>query len=408
MPIVPVSHQETPEIKPVTLAPAVNITPTENTTDVRFELADALRTQLGKQQTVTTEFLDKFAVSHFSENNVHSPAAWDYAALRQTAEQEETSALQQHRAQALDRERAWTRQVGELTPDNRSLQAYLELQLPAFQARMQENGMSAQESEQAVKQLRAETVEKHIARSLSNADWQTADQVLEAQSVHLPETVKQRCAGQIRHAFARAQAQKLWQHANEPSLSGQQVQEKALAQLNEPDDDLREQIHAEITQLAAGKYRQQAAQQADLFSQLAQLNTREQAALLDAQTVLDATGAARARRVIYSSDNPATPAQQNWFVKNYFNGELDVDKALDKGQCAACDYFRLQAVVQSRAGGKQSRADEWLCRGMRAFMRKQGFDEQETTQAVYTVLSGATNDQDRLQLWKEIKTLLTC
>lgn len=408
MPIVPVSRQETPEIKPVSPTASVQETLAENATDVRFELADALRGHLGKQQAVTTEFLDQFAVSHLSEKNIHSPAAWDYAALRQTAEQEENSALAQHRAQALEQERAWTCQVGELTPDNRSLQAYLDLQLPAFQARMQENGMSVQASEQAVQQLRAETVEKHIARSLSNADWQTAGQVLEAQSEHLSEPVKQRCAGQIRHTFARAQARKLWQHADESSLSIQQAQEEALAQLNEPDEDLREQIRAEITQLAAAKHRRQSAQQADLFSQLAQLNTQEQAALLDAQTVLDATTAARARRVIYSSDKPATTAQQNWFVKNYFNPKTDADTALEKGHCAPRDYFRLQAAVQGRAGGKDSRSDEWLCRGMRAFMRKQGFDEPEITQAVYTVLSGAADEKDRLQLWKEIKTLLTC
>ncbi len=408
MPIVPVSHQETPEIKPVSPTTAVNITPTENATDMRFELADALRGHLGKQQAVTTEFLDKFAVAHLNEKNIHSPVAWDYAALRQTAEQEKTSAVQQRRVQTLEQERAWTCQVGELTPDNRSLQAYLELQLPAFQARMQENGMSLPEAEQVVKQMRAETVEKHIARSLSNADWQTAGQVLEAQSAHLPESVKQRCAGQIRRTFARAQANALWQQTNETSLSVQQVQEKALAQLHEPDDDLREQIVSEITQLAAGRRRKQSAQQADLFNQLAQLNTQEQASLLDAQTVLDAASLARARRVIDSSDKPATTVQQNWFVKNYFNQEIDADTALEKGQCAPCDYFRLQAAVQGRAGGKDTRSDEWLCRGMRAFMRKQGFDEQEITQAVYTVLSGAADEKSRVQLWKEIKTLLTC
>lgn len=408
MPIVPVLHQEQADPQADALPTPSYEPQAKKDGDLRDKLADALRKQVARQQAVTTAFLDAFAATNLDEQTADSPVAWDYTALRQTAKQEEKLAGQQHQNDALDKTRHWICQVGELTPDNRSLQTYLDLQLPVYRAQLEENGMSAVQAQQTAEQLYAHTVEKHIVRSLSAGDWNKAGQVLEAQREHLSAPVQQRCAEQIRYSFAQAQGRELWERAALDTSSVEQTREKALAGLQEPDEELHAQICAEIEHLAQTRHREQAASRAEIFGQLAQLNARQQEDLLNTQTVLDGNWLNRARRVVSHSGKPASLAQQNWFVKNYFNGELDVDKALDKGQCAACDYFRLQAVVQGRAGGHATNTDEWLCRGMRAFMRKQGFEDKEITRAVYTVLSGAADESGRVARWKEIKTLLTC
>ena len=408
MPVIPVYTSKTPapaEKQPEHL-PVGNVT--ENA-HLRLQLADSVRQEIQKHPTVSSGFLDQFAATHLTPNMADTPAAWDYAALRHAAEKTEQAQRRQTQQMQLQQEEQWTSQVGELTPDNNALTAYLDVQLPAYQTRLAQSGLPADEAQQRVKQLKTQTVENHIVRSLSGGDWHMAQQVLHAHAEVLPEVSRQRLAQQTRFAFAQDQAKNAWQQAlsrypHQPESAGAYAQ----AQVQEPDEQLRENIRAGIEQHCADYRRQHARQQAQLFTQLAQADTSQREPLLLAQPLITGEALTRAYRAARRAQQPADVGQQQWFVKNYFNASVDADKAFDKGLCGARDYFLLQAAQHNRAGGTDNLEDELLCRAIRTFMHKQGFEEKDITQAAYRVLSGAADLAGRRQIWKELKTLLTC
>ena len=130
--------------------------------DGREELAKSVLQEISQKGSITTDFLDKFAFSHLKAQAADTSLASDYAALRYAAREEETQRLHQQQQQHLAREGEWTVRVGSILPDQVSLQAYLEAQLPAQQARLEQDGLSAQEAAEQIRQLRAQMVEKHI------------------------------------------------------------------------------------------------------------------------------------------------------------------------------------------------------------------------------------------------------
>ena len=408
MPVIPVYTPKTPA--PAEKQPQHSpLAQATDTAALRSQLAEAVYREMQKHQTVSSGFLDQFAAGHLTPDTADTPAAWDYAALRRTAEKTEQAQQRQAQQMQLQQAEQWTSQVGELTPDNDTLTAYLDVQLPAYQARLEQSGLPADEAQQRVKQLKTQTVENHIVRSLSGGDWHTAQQVLHAHAEVLPEVSRQRLAQQTRFAFAQDQAKNAWQQAlsrypHQPDFAGAY----ALSQVQEPDEELQANIRAGIEQLCADYRRKNAKQQAQLFTQLAQADASQRESLLWAQPLLSGEALARTCRAVHHASHAADAGQQHWFVKNYFNPSADVDKAFDKGLCGARDYLLLQAARQNRAGGADNLEDELLCRAIRTFMHKQGFEEKDITQAAYRVLSGAADLAGRQQIWKELKTLLTC
>ena len=94
-------------------------------------------------------------------------------------------------------------------------------------------------------------IEKNILRSLSNDDWNTAQQVFSQQKEVFPEGVQQDYSEKIRSTFARFEARRIWQRAQEEAASGQQdAKTVALLLINEPDEDLHQSVQQEITRLA--------------------------------------------------------------------------------------------------------------------------------------------------------------
>ena len=83
-----------------------------------------------------------------------------------------------------------------------------------------------------------------------------------------------------------------------------------------------------------------------------------------------------------------------------------MEQAYAKGLCSPQDYFHLKSVQQKLRGGKEARAQHWLCRAIETWMNKQGFSSQDITQASYQVLGGSS-EEEQLQIWKQLKTLLT-
>lgn len=375
--------------------------------EIRKQFEQSVKHEIAATGGVTVSFLDQFAASHFDKTMADAPVVADYAALRQAARQEENQRTRQQAQQQALHEGEWMVKIGALLPDNASLHAYLETQLPMQQMRLEQSGLSAQDAAGQTNRFRAQTVEKHILRSLSDDDWQTAQQVLTVQGACLDDSVQARCAQQIRHTFAKQQAKQLFQaalsqHDHQPQLA----QTLACEQLQEPDKELKKDIQREIVDLAHQTRRQQALAQADLFGQLSQVDNEQKTQLLARQTLLRGDDFAIACEAAQQPEQPASPAQQAWFVKNYFNSTTDMEQAYAKGLCSPQDYFHLKSVQQKLRGGKEARAQHWLCRAIETWMNKQGFSSQDITQASYQVLGGSS-EEEQLQIWKQLKTLLT-
>lgn len=407
MPTVPVTSHPLPTEQ--TSTPQATVSP-YNPEEVRHTLAQEVQKQVSKTGTVSSGFLDQFAVSHLEKSAVDTPAAWDYAALRDSAKREEEKQQHQQQLAQLDQEAAWTKQVGVLTADNAALETYLSVQLPVYQAHLQQSGISEEQSVQAGKRLRAQTVAQHISRSLAGGDWHTAQQVLHAQGSYLSDEVRQRCEQQVHQQAVHDTASRLWQRVWQESDSNVTLaKQQATSHLQDVGEELRQPIAEEINRLAAQQQRQSAAAQADVFSRLAYADTVQmQRKLLTSQTVLDTSQLAAAEKAMQLQDLPATPAQQNWFVNHYFQEDTDAEKALDKGWCNARDYFRLKSAQQAHQSGENFPAEQWLCCGIQTWMNTHGFSTQDITRVSYAVLCGAPDNKGRLARWQQIKTLLTC
>lgn len=413
MPIVPILKKEVDTtIRPDGVSPRQVSAPQPHLAAgdgfaLRQNFAQAVRGEVAKKGTVSEKFLDDFAATHFDGQREQAPAVWDYAVLRQAARQENTLWQRQHQAQQTQQEAAWIEQVGVLSPDVSTLNTYLKLQIPSYTAHLKQIGTDPAQAVREGEKLHAQTVEKHILHSLSSGDWQTAQQVFRAQGASLPQPVQQHCVEKIRGAFARCEAQRLWQAARvDGTEEPARTQETALATIQEPDENLHVQIKEEIVRLAQTEEQQQLARQAVAFTRLAQADIASVQQILDTQTALNDEQLHLARKAASQIQQPATQRQQEWFVKNYFNADsLPPAQAFDKGLCGARDYFRLQAARLRGPGGQD---EKWLCRGISAWMERQGFSAEDITRATYTVLTGAADSEGQRGVWKNIKTLLTC
>ncbi|MBR4682834.1 MAG: hypothetical protein IKP06_06000 [Elusimicrobiaceae bacterium] len=375
----------------------------------RMELAEAVRREVSKKGYVTDEFLDRFALAHLDPAQ-DSPTGWDYAALRHTARQEEVNRRKEMQTQSLQQEAVWMTQVGESVADAPSLQAYLKLQIPAYKDRMKAAGIPVEQAETVAKNLQRDMIEKNILRSLSNDDWNTAQQVFSQQKEVFPEGVQQDYSEKIRSTFARFEARRIWQRAQEEAASGQQdAKTVALLLINEPDEDLHQSVQQEITRLADLHNKKQAADKAVLFAQLARADESTLDQLLNMQTSLSPEDVRLARQVILKAQQPATPRQKEWFIEHYFNAEAaHPARAFSQGLCGARDYFRLQALSHRKQSGDELSGDQWLYRGIKSWMEQQGFSAKEINTAAYDVFTGADDKDGRIKIWKKIKTLLTC
>ncbi len=408
MPMVPVTrlseemYGDKP-VKSVSPAPA-HAHPAES---VRWELATAVRQEVLRQGSVSTDFLDRFAVSHGTADLTDTPAGWDYAALRRATQYEENAALQDQQRDRVQQEAAWVSQVGAVLPDSISLKTYLSLQIPAYQTRLEQMGFSSQQAAQQAAHLQQETVEKHLSQTLSRGDWQTAQEVLAQQEKVLPAESRAAYARRARSVFAHSQARRIWQQALQQMPDANQARAYALEHLDEPDEELREQVQAQIGQLAAEQNRKTAANKAEVCNRLAQAQADQAEQVLYTQRVFDGDELALLHRAVERLTQPATPAQQVWFVKNYLNVSAQVPEAFAQGRCSARDYLRLQAVQYRRQSGQDISGEEWLLRGIGRWMHQQGFAEKDVFQVSYAVLKGKEG-QEQIHIWQKIKTLLTC
>lgn len=406
MPTVPVythtTDTQTPQTQPAHAHPAVADEP------VRRELAHAVKQELAQKGTVLPEFLDRFAAGHFSPEQANSPAGWDYAVLRRAAQRDAQTAARQQQARSLEEEASWLQQVGILTPDSSTLKTYLDLQLPAYQKQLEQAGVAQPRVHQTVEQLRQRTIEGHVARSLVAGDWKTAQQVFAQHAGQLADGPRERLAGKIRLSFARAQAKQAWQEASFIGRRSQDIRQEALARVHEPDEKLRDMIQQEITLQAQQELRREQAAKAALFEQLAACPAQERGELLASQDQLDEHEWAQACQAAQQAGTPATPKQQEWFVQHYFEESSDVAQAFEKGLCAARDYFVLQAAQHRRQSEADAQTERWLGRTIQTWMKKQHFDQPDISRAIYTVFSGAADDEGRLKIWNRIKSILTC
>ncbi|MBR4356228.1 MAG: hypothetical protein IKP96_06685 [Elusimicrobiaceae bacterium] len=414
MPIVPIYQNTTKTDVSYTSGaePAANLPPAQQEQsvpeDLQQSLADSVKHEVRSRGTVSTNFLDQFAASHFRLEQTNVPAAWDYAALRQTALQEETETAYQQQLQKLQDQGNWINKIGSLCLNEQSLQAYLTLQIPAYQTRLEQVGQTEEQARSQAEELRVTTIENHILRSLSGGNWPVAQAVFSAQHESLPEENRRRLAQQIRQTFVVEQGKNLWQQAKRKGHAAQEREEYAMSLIEESDEDLKAGIRQEINRLAQKDLQQNALEQAQLFDQLAQASSENLMALIHSQQVLQAPSLKQAFHVAQHIDQEASEAQQEWFVKNYFNPDTDVENSFKRGLCTARDYFRLKAIQKHRQSGQINQNEGWLLRGINTWMHKQGFNEKDIMRASYAVLTGPSDNAQRLNIWKQIKTLLTC
>ncbi len=406
VPVIPaVAPQSTVNKNPLNPSSSTRNTPDTTPDFGRQSFKQAVEKEVQKTGSVSVDFLDKFALSHFDKQAADSPAAWDYAALRQTAQEEQLRQIKFAQVRQLQDEADWITKVGALTKDERSLSSYLSVQLPAYQAQLEAQGTSPAQSQEAANQLKTQVVENYIAHALDRGDWHIAQRVFALQAQALPEPVKVRCANQIRQSFAQAQGQALWEKAWTKNPQPQQAREEALRQLKEPDTELCAAAKQQINQLAQAKINEIKIQQAQLFNELAQADVSALPQLLNVQRVLDGKSLETAQKAAYQAGQNATEKQQAWFVKNYFLPNENIEKSFEKGLCTGRDYFRLRAQA---ANEKSAENDAWLCRGIEKWMQGQGFVPADITRAKYAVLTCSDKEEERTACWKKIKTLLTC
>lgn len=408
MPTVPVLSKE--KISPSTTTNPVIATSQPKVTSslLQQELAQAVQQETQDKGYVSTAFLDHFAQTHRFDQAADGPAGWDYEALRITAQQEEQINQQAQQIRRRQEQASWLTQVASATADNASLQAYLDVQMPVYQQCLEEDGVSAVHAQATVHALRGEAVQRHVERSLAGGDWNNAQEVLTHQAAYLPEGRRQRLAQQVRHSFANNEGKRLWQQAQAQSDEITQQQAIALAHINESDEILAQDIRKEIEMIASAAKAQQAADKSALFTQLAQVSAAQAVERLSNQQLLQGDTLHQAYRAAQQAHQKPSQTQQVWFVENYFNDSVNLAQAFEQAQCAPRDYFRLQAMKYRRQSGQDSKEEKWLCEGIEHWMKQQGFDEKKTAQAVYDVLTAATDSNKQLEKWKKIKTLLTC
>ena len=376
----------------------------------RMNLAASVRQEISNKGDISTDFLDSYAATHLDPNMPDSPEVWDYAALRHSAQVQHAQQAQWQQQLNVAEEGNWVAQVGETLPDASSLQHYLTSQIPVYQSHLKQARTTDKQAAYQAKDVFRNTIRRHMTRSLSNGDWQTAQQVFEQNKSSFTQAAQEEWVDKIRGSFARSQAKSLWQEALHEELGNEEkAQERALAQVAESDPSLKAAVNQEIIRLGTSARREKTAKQAAVLAQLAQANCATGQEILETQTVLDAPAMSSCREAVLHIDEEATSSQREWFVKNYFQAdEQTLQKAFSKGLCNGRDYLRLQAAHLRRQSGQDASSEQWLCRGMEVWMRRQGFNEKDILHASYAVLSGADDEPGRMQRWNKIKTLLTC
>ena len=185
--------------------------------DVRMQLADAVRQETKTHGSLSVEFMDRLASSYLTPQAADTPAGWDYAALRRSAQEQSQQIARQQQTHSLNQQAAWMEQVATATSDSASLKAYLTLQLPAYKKQLLQEGIPEEQADKTVEGIRSSSVQKHISRSLSGADWQTAQEVLAEQGDALPAAVRQQYAQQIRCQFSREVVPNIHRYLISPS-----------------------------------------------------------------------------------------------------------------------------------------------------------------------------------------------
>lgn len=387
-----------------------SFSPDENL-QIRTELLDAVRSQISKNGAPETALLDKFAASRFTEADADTPAAQDYMMLRAAAREEEKSAFERERARLASEEENLVRGVGALAPTPQALEAYLSVQLPAYEKRLMENGASKEAARLQTASVRAQTAAECVRGQLAAGNGAAARAVFGQYERELPEAVREECAQKIHFSAASSRARELWRQsalqtdgtpeARESWVRGRLEEEK--------DSGLKETAFETVSALRAEARAALHAKQAQAYRSLASAPDGEEAErMLIAQRALPSGElplARRAARKLFSSSASSSDAET--FNRLYFSAkEKDNARAFEKGRISARDYFTLEAARHAREGGRADPDAGFLCRGIDLWREKKGLSASDAARVKHAVLTSASGTEERLGALARVKALL--
>lgn len=330
----------------------------------------------------------------------NSPAAADWVMLRASALFGENRAKCRQIDETLAQEKNIVAEVASSALSANALDLYLNEQLPGYESRLMATGISAKNARQESEYLRRLAVQGCIKRAVSAQNYQMAQAVYQKFSGCFSLAEKENLTGLIGAAQAGGKAQIYWDKSLAETDGSAEARLK-WAQAQTADKAVLEHLSA----LGAQAKREEFSKQAQEYTRLASALSAEDARQRLALSSLDAVGVTA--RAVSRFGAPAPHTSAETFNRLYFGGtEKDNQRAFEKGEISAQEFFVLSAARSFRQAGEEDKTGIFLCAGIDAWAQKKGLSQTAKDEIKRAVLCAAADPQERLNALKQIKTYL--
>lgn len=330
----------------------------------------------------------------------NSPAAADWVMLRTSALFGENRAKCRQIDETLAQEKNIVAEVASSALSANALDLYLNEQLPGYESRLIAAGISAKNAKQESGQVRRLAAQGCIKRAVSTQNYQMAQAVYQKFSGCFSLAEKENLTGLIGAAQAGGKAQIYWDKSLAETDGSAEARLK-WAQAQTADKAVLEHLSA----LGAQAKREEFSKQAQEYTRLASALSAEDARQRLALSSLDAVGVTA--RAVSRFGAPAPHTSAETFNRLYFGGtEKDNQRAFEKGEISAQEFFVLSAARSFRQAGEEDKTGIFLCAGIDAWAQKKGLSQTAKDEIKRAVLCAAADPQERLNALKQIKTYL--
>lgn len=329
-----------------------------------------------------------------------SPAAADWVLLRTAALAEEETARRKQISQELAQEKNMLVQVGAAALSAQALEAYLREQLPGYESRLTAAGISAESVRQEVLQVRRLAAQGCIKKAVASQNYQAAQGIYQKFEEDFFKREKDDLTALIRAARAAEQAQRYWDKSAAETDGSLEARLK-WAQTQTEDTAVLETLSV----MASRAKRQDFARQAQEYERLSLAASADEARRIFTLGSLDHQPAGATARAVSRFDEPAGRPSAEAFARLYFNGtEKENQRAFEKGEVSAREFFALSAASSARQAGEEDRNGAFLCAGIDAWGQKKGLPASTQAEIKRAVLCASADPQARLNALKQIKT----
>lgn len=387
-----------------TSAPLPSNTLPADTLSLRRRLLQVLNQEDVPNSPSKTSVVEKVLEPYLTAGKIPPSVLVDFAAVYQAAARHDgqTQAQQCEREMAAEEEQL--EQVALLLPDIETVSAYMEEQLPFFEAHLQQVGIPEQQIKKRVQQFHKRVIKSVFQQTLIDGNWDAAERILTRFNRLFTDEEKNIAGMKICQLYARDKAAELWLQIAQTSLGQpQDIYRQAIAQLREPDEELADSIRSVLRQMCRRQETFLSAQRQALYEQLATASSEEAEKLLDAQQCLTPAQLADAQQAVAQLDE-TQKTDTKWFVENYLSAdEKSVQKALYKKGCSARDYFRLAARAEALQINRTDDEVTLLVSAVTVWCAKKGLD---SAPIAYYLLTRFGETQERWEGWKSIQQQL--